>query len=64
MNKVQSGAVLIIAGILMNIAGRFFPTPHDVIFAGCIAVWMIASVVIGIFGLFRLISGVVKKSPR
>ncbi|HZO91621.1 MAG TPA: hypothetical protein VFB38_25085 [Chthonomonadaceae bacterium] len=66
MNKVQGGAILIGVAIVMNIVGRLFAlAAHDsrnLTVAGILAVWMFVSIVIGIFGLFHLIVGLIKRS--
>ena len=67
MSKVQSGGLLIAIAVLLNIGGRFLPLgARDSQSAGSatfLAILMFASVVVGLFGLYRLISGLVGKKP-
>ena len=69
--KVKSGLVLIVIGIGMNLTGRTLGTqawvlasPSSVL-AGFFALLMVASLVVGLFGLFRLMVGLLgqKKTP-
>jgi hypothetical protein len=70
MNTIQSGLIFIVAGIVMNLLGRLIiPATRanpNVVTASFMAVWMIASVVLVLFGLFRLVVGLVARdrSPR
>ncbi len=68
MNKAQSGGLLIGAGVLLNIVGLLLtPTAragHTLVGAGLIAALMLASVVIGLFGLYRLIVGLASRPPQ
>ena len=66
MNKIQSGLILIVAGIGLNVLGRLLipvtrPNP-SVVVASLMAIWMVASLVLVLFGLFRLIVGLVTKN--
>ena len=65
MSKVQSGGLLIGIAILLNITGRFLApairSSQNVTVAGLMALLMVASIVIGLFGLFRLVSGLAGK---
>lgn len=67
MTKIQSGLTLIGTGIVLNVVGRlvipFTRSSPNVIVAGVMALWMIASLVLVLFGLFRLIAGLVSKTP-
>jgi hypothetical protein len=68
MSKVQSGLIFIVAGIVLNLLGRLIiPATRsnpDVVIATLMAVWMFASVVLVLFGIFRFIVGLAtKKSP-
>lgn len=65
MTRVHSGLIMIGAGILMNVVGRLLMaatsgSPNPAL-AGFFLVWMAASVVLGLFGLFRLITGLVRR---
>ncbi len=70
MSKIQSGLIFIVVGIVMNLLGRLIiPATRanpNVVVAGLMAIWMIASAVLVLFGLFRLIVGLVTKhrSPK
>lgn len=70
MTKGKSGAVLIAVGVAMNLVGRVVAVGMDaktspsVMVAGILAFWMIASVVVCLFGLFRLIAGLVRKKRQ
>jgi hypothetical protein len=65
MSKTQSGLILIGVAIAVNLVMRLLVGAIDnsqsVGFVGLMAVVMIASLVIGLFGLFRLISGLLSK---
>lgn len=65
MTKVQSGLIFIIIGVVMNVLGRLaLPAVRNsasVPLAGLIAAWMIASVVVALFGLYRLIVGMANR---
>ncbi len=65
MNKTQSGGLLIGIAVLLNIVGRLMlaatRASQNVVIAGLLAILMLASVVIGLFGLFRLISGLLNR---
>ncbi|HEX8835116.1 MAG TPA: hypothetical protein VF719_12985 [Abditibacteriaceae bacterium] len=70
MNKIKNGLIIIVAGILLNLLGRLIipvtrANPNAVV-ASLMAIWMIASVVLVLFGLFRVIVGLVTKnrSPK
>jgi hypothetical protein len=65
MNRTQSGVALILVGIVMNVLGRLLTTlvgpPQNPALAMLALLWMVAAVVIGLFGLFRLITGMVRR---
>lgn len=65
MTRVQSGALLLAVGVGLNFVGRFYTDAMNsrtgVGWAGFAFLIMFASVVIGLFGLVRLIMGLVKK---
>jgi len=65
MNNVRSGLILIVSGVVLNLLGRavILVTGHHtgLVMAALMAVWMFASVVIVLFGCFRLIVGLVTK---
>jgi hypothetical protein len=65
MSKVQSGAVLIGIAVLVNVVGRILQAAmhggQNVGSAGFLAIVLTASVVVGLFGLFRIISGLLAK---
>jgi hypothetical protein len=66
MNQVQSGLIFIVVGIVMNVLARLIipatrANPNAVV-ASLMAAWMIASVVFVLFGVFRLIVGLVTKN--
>ena len=65
MNKIQSGALLIGLAVIVNVAGRLLMAVaqknQPVELAGLMAFIMLSSVVVGFFGLFRLISGLTNK---
>lgn len=65
MPPVQSGSILIVIGIVMNLLGRLaLPAVRhsaSVPLAGLMAAWMIASVVVALFGLYRLIVGLARR---
>ena len=67
MSKVQSGGILIGVAVLVNVVGRLLLAAtrggQNVGVAGLLAILMLASVVVGLFGLFRLISGLLSKKP-
>ncbi len=66
MSKVQSGLVLIGVGVAMNLLGRLFLTVvrslSNLLLTGLMAFWMFASVVVALFGLFRLVVGLVSRN--
>jgi hypothetical protein len=66
MTKVRSGLVLIGIGVLLNILGRVaivaLRQQRNVGIAGLLFLIMLGSVVIGIFGIVRLVSGLIRKS--
>ncbi len=70
MIKIKSGVILIAVGVAMNLVGRVVASDTDaktsssVMVAGILALWMIASVVVCLFGLFRLIAGLVSKKRQ
>lgn len=62
MTKTTSGLTLIAVGVGLNIAGRLVlrlhpAAPSLLILAGSQAILMISSVVVALFGLFRLAVG-------
>lgn len=65
MSKTQSGLILIGIAIVINLVGRLLlgvtRDSNNVGIAGFMALIMLASVVMGLFGLFRLISGLISK---
>lgn len=69
MTKTKSGLVLIVVGVGLNVLGRFtlrlpLPVPSLLFKAGLEAILMIASVVIILFGLFRLIVGLLSNNKQ
>ncbi|MBV9865445.1 MAG: hypothetical protein JO316_08855 [Abitibacteriaceae bacterium] len=65
MNKVQSGLLCIGLAVLMQVVGRLLitamrPSPN-VVLAGLMALWMFVSVVLLLFGLFRLITALLHR---
>ena len=70
MSKIKSGLVLIAIGIGMNVMGRVMAsqpwvlTSPSPIFIGFFVLLMVASLVVGLFGVFRLIAGLLgRKKP-
>ena len=65
MTKVQSGGLLLGIGIVLNVIGRLVApqvrASQNVTFAGLLVVLMLASVVVGLFGIFRLIVGLLNR---
>ena len=69
MSKAQSGLILIGIAIVMNVAGRLIPSPKPggdnpaaaMLLSGIILALMFASVVIGLFGLYRLVGGLLTR---
>lgn len=65
MTKVQSGGILIGVALVINLIGRGMMhtaiSGHSVGLAACVTFIMLASAVIGLFGLFRLIMGMARK---
>ena len=66
MTKAKSGGVLIGVGMLLQLLGRgistFAATRTDLALAGLTALLMFASVVVILFGLFRLVTGLISKA--
>lgn len=65
MKKIRTGLIFIVAGIVMNVVGRVIISANqatpNVVGAGLMAVWMIASIVLVLFGVFQLVVGFVSK---
>ncbi len=63
MSKTQSGLVLMGVGIVVNVVNRGVlaatSNVHDVSLAGLLLLLQFASVVIVLFGLYRLVCGLV-----
>lgn len=61
MTKTQSGIVLIVIAAVLNFTGRIVSEAtrdsRDVGIAGAIAILSFISLVVGLFGLFRVIMG-------
>ena len=63
MSKTKSGFLLIVLGFCLNLGGRSLiahsdtPTVESPAFAGFIALLMVASLVIGLSGVFQVIIG-------
>jgi len=68
MSKVQSGLLFIGIAVLVNLGGRLLPAlppgSQNIGYAGFVVVLMLGSLVFGLFGLFRLISGLLQKKPK
>jgi len=69
MTKTKSGLILIAIGVGLNIIGTFasrfhLPVPSLLILAIFRSVLMLASVVVILFGFFRLIVGLVSRKKR
>ncbi len=69
MTKIKSGLILIAVGIGLNIFGRLVATFAPTLMAslpitGTLALLMVASVVLVLFGIFRLIVGLVSKKEQ
>ncbi len=66
MTKVRSGLLLIGVGVFLNLLGRLLiytaGQQQSLILAGTLFILMLLSVAIGIFGLVRLIAGLITKS--
>ncbi len=66
MTKVQSGAILIGVAIVINLIGRALigvvKRGNSVTMATLLGLLMVASIVIALFGLFRLIMGMKDKN--
>ena len=60
-----SGQKLLLIGIVMNVVGRGFvvatPGEDDLIQSSIAAIWMLASVVVICFGLYRIIAANVQE---
>lgn len=70
MSKVKSGLVLVAVAIGMNVTGRIMASQLWVLaspspmFIGFFALLMVASVVVGLFGVFRLVVGLLTRKKR
>lgn len=70
MTTAKSGVILIAVGIGMNLVGRVVvletaaKSSHSPALAGAMALWMIVSVVICLFGFFRLVMGWMSKKKQ
>ncbi len=62
MNKAQSGGVLIAIGFALNFVGRMLRDNGGRDVAGVVALVMFVAVVLILFGLFRVVSGLISKS--
>jgi len=66
MSKTQSGLLLVGVGVALNILGRLVSPlareQQSVGVAGALLILMLASVVVGLFGIVRLVTGVITKS--
>ena len=66
MTKTKNGLILIGTGILMNVMGRILMgllrDTNGVVISGFFALWMLASAVVLLFGIFRLIMGLISRS--
>lgn len=66
MTKVQSGVVLIVVALVINLIGRGLTRAavggHSVGMAALVTVIMLIAAVVGLVGLFRLIVGMRDKS--
>lgn len=70
MSKLKSGLVLIAIGISVNVIGRVMisqpwvlasPSP---VFIGFFTLLMVASLIVGLFGVFRLVVGLLGRRRR
>jgi hypothetical protein len=65
MSKTQSGLILIGIAIVINVVSNLLAATtrnnQNASIAGFVALLMFCSVVVGLFGLFRLISGLLSK---
>lgn len=65
MSKIQSGLIFIFAGIIMNMLVRIFmpsdPLTISIFVMGFIGLWMIASLLVFLFGVYRCIVGFISK---
>ena len=61
MSKKTSGMILIFVGVAMNALGQMLVGSSSLAKAGFVMLWMFASAVLVLFGLFRLIVGLVRK---
>lgn len=65
MNNIQSGGLLIGIGIVLNLVLRLFAPlarkSHSIAFAEILAIFMLVSAIIVLFGLYRLIMGLVNR---
>jgi hypothetical protein len=66
MSRVQSGLVLIGVGVALNVIGRVLSAvagqQQGLIGAGLLLIIMLSSVVVGVFGIVRLVIGLATKS--
>ena len=70
MSKTKSGIILIGIGIAMNLLGRVAvlshsspsaPSQTELVFSMFMALWMCASVVVVLFGIVRLVWGLLTR---
>lgn len=66
MSKKQSGFILILIAVIMNVVGSLLSsvanTTGSAALVGFVALLMFSAVVVGLFGLFRLMVGLITKS--
>lgn len=66
MKKWQSGLLILGVGVVLNVLGRLairmVGEQQGVAMAGALLILMLGSVVIGLFGLVRLVIGLITKS--
>jgi hypothetical protein len=66
MSRVQSGAIILGIGVALNLVSRVIPRPTsgppDLFGAGFVALLALVSVVMVLFGLFRIIHGAITKT--
>lgn len=62
MPKAQSGGILIAVGYVLNFVGRMLRDNSGRDMAGGVALVMFVAVVLILFGLFRVVSGLISKS--
>lgn len=66
MKKTHSGLALIGVGVGLNMVGRLLSAPigerQSLVLAGALLALMILSVAVGLFGIVRLVVGLITKS--